>query len=132
MSSTAKAPVLNLDDSSRTVAFEKLKASTVDAIPLSFVPTALLTESFLSLAPRGHKEKNPVVNSDLTTVSFKIPSNFMVDDTVEKSKIFPHLGKYLLSYQQERFKDASIEDIDANATVLSFLVSLCRTTISFI
>ena len=56
----------------------------------------------------------------------------MIDDTVDKSKIFPHLGKYLLPSQQERFKDALIEDIDASAPGLSFLVSFYRVTIFFI
>ena len=53
----------------------------------------------------------------------------MIDDTVDKSKIFPHLEKYLLPSQEERFKDASIEDIDASAAGLSFLVSVSCMTI---
>ena len=65
-----------------------------------------------------------MVDSDLLTVTFRIPSKFMIDDTVDKSTIFLHLGKYLLPSQQERFKNASIEDTDASAAGLSFLVSL--------
>ena len=74
------------------------------------------------------KGKSHVVGSRSTSVSFSIPSNFMIDDTIDTSKIFPHLGKYLPPSQQERFKDATIEDIDASNAGLSFLVSPCRTT----
>ena len=101
MSSAAKAPVLKLGGSSGVVVSEKLKASTVDAIPLNFVPPSSLAESFVLSSPGGDKGKGPTVDSELTTVNFKIPSNFMVEDTVDKSKIFPHLGKYLLPSPQE-------------------------------
>ena len=57
------------------------------------------------------------------TINFKVPSDFIVDDIINRSKIFPYLGKYLLPFQHERFQEAPIEDIDVSVTDLSFLVS---------
>ena len=133
MLSAGKAPILKTDVSPGAV----VSSAAIDTTPVDLdLPegASLESEDLAHLTPRSSiqipgsslradKGKSHVVGSRSTSVSFSIPSNFMIDNTVDKSKIFPHLGKYLLPSQQVRFKDASIEDIDASAAGLSFLVS---------
>ena len=58
---------------------------------------------------RVDKAKSPIVSSKSTSVPFSLSSNFMIDDTVDKSKISPI--------------------VSSKSTSVSFLVSVSCMTI---
>ena len=67
-------------------------------------------------------EKGPSTEARSTVVHFAVPPNFMADDIVDRSKMFPHIENYLLPSQQVRFANSSVEDIDASVVGFSFMV----------
>ena len=69
------------------------------------------------------REKDSSSETPSTVVHFAVPPNFMSNDTVDRSRMFPHIENYLLPSQQARFANSSMEDIDASVVGLSFMVS---------
>ncbi|KAI3772643.1 hypothetical protein L6452_03833 [Arctium lappa] len=56
-----------------------------------------------------------------TTFKVTLPSDFMVNDVLERDVIFPHLGKFLLPIFYNRYKESQVEDTGAHAAGLSFM-----------
>jgi hypothetical protein len=104
-------------------------ASVVHAKPVSF---ALPEKSKVSeTAPKKDKGKKPVEGKDpveacRTMMTISVPTDFMSEDTIDKSEVFPTLEQFMLPAQQNRLQQADVEDLDASVVGLSFMVSLLR------
>jgi hypothetical protein len=108
-----------------------LKASgdAIAAIPVSFASPANTSgenppssSDHVKESSKVDCEKGPSTEARSTVVHFAVPPNFMADDIVDRSKMFPHIENYLLPSQQVRFANSSVEDIDASVVGLSFMV----------
>ena len=80
-------------------------------------------------APKKDKGKKPVEGRDpveacRTMMTISVPTDFMSEDTIDKSEVFPTLEQFMLPTQQSRFQQADVEDLDASVVGLSFMVSL--------
>lgn len=103
----------------------KRKAEGVtEAIPIHFAPPAKEVKGATGQSSsRAGKEKESE-GSGLTTMTIRIPSDFMVDDVIRTQATFPILEQFLTPAQKARMEDADIEDLDASVAGISFLVSI--------
>ena len=108
-----------------------LKASgdAIAAIPVSSAPPTNTSREHppsssdhVKESSKVDCEKGPSTEARSTVVHFAVLPNFIADDIVDHSKMFPHIENYLLPSQQVRFANSSMEDIDASVVGLSFMV----------
>jgi hypothetical protein len=106
---------------------KKVPASVVHAKPVSFALPEKL--KVFGTARKKDKGKKPVEGKDpveacRTMMTISVPTDFMSEDTIDKSEVFPTLEQFMLPAQQKRLQQADVEDLDASVVGLSFMVSL--------
>ncbi|KAI3746807.1 hypothetical protein L6452_09248 [Arctium lappa] len=103
-----------------TIAGVELRGSTqvTKDIPLSGVSG--VNKPISEVPSSSSKEEKNKEKVGETTFKVTLPSNFMVNDVLERDVIFPHLGKFLLPFR-DRYNDSRVEDTGAHAVSLSFM-----------
>lgn len=133
--STTKESSSKSGDSSKIASPGKEKTSTdvINAEPVSSAPpastavptppvvTSVTDAPFTTTSTPKSADKGKKKEEEVMTVNFTLPSDFMADDVLDRTKLFPHLGKFHLPPFQERFKDASVDDMGSHAAGLSFM-----------
>ncbi|KAI3692667.1 hypothetical protein L6452_32488 [Arctium lappa] len=121
-------------DASSVSSHEKTKiGNPVPAVPISIAPPTVdhpevsnveqpplekATQASGSV-PTSDKGKRP---TDVQTVNFTLPLDFMADDVLDRARIFTHLGKYLLPHFKGKFKEMTIDDVGSHVSGLAFMV----------
>ena len=102
---------------------ERQAEGGIEAIPIHFAPPAGVKGVTGQSSSRAGKEKESE-GSGLTTMTIRIPSDFMVDDVIRTQATFPILEQFLTPAQKARMEESDIEDLDASVAGISFLVSI--------
>src|SRR5581483_11584164 len=103
---------------------ERQAEGGIEAIPIHFAPPEKEVGVTGQSSSKAGKGKEPE-GSGLTTMTIRMPPNFMVDDVIRTKSIFPVLEQFQTPAQKARMEEADIEDLDASVAGISFLVSIC-------
>lgn len=130
-------------DQSKVVSLEKVKTPTKTGEPLKVSSSegtkastdpipAKLIQSVPSMEGTTTKDKVKGVETEetenVTTVNFKLPSDFLMDGVMDREKIFPDLWNFLLPSFKVRYQGVSVDETGSHAAGLSFMAfqaSLC-------
>ncbi|KAI3758460.1 hypothetical protein L6452_06023 [Arctium lappa] len=115
------APPAGVDPRRDTVAGVDLGGSTKVTKDAPWSGVSGANKSIFEVPSSSLKEEKNKEKVGETIFKVTLPSDFMVNDVLERDVIFPHLGKFLLPTFRDRYNDSRVEDTGAHVAGLSFM-----------